>query len=127
MRIDIELISLPNQQITHTVNSCLYLDDHSMTCEREYYSKVPVSDDPTDHTLGWKEVFRDSVTKIKKDALVSIDLIFSETDDCYRVEIEANGYPEAFYFYFETKEKAKVFFDIMDEYIFTDPIETQKS
>lgn len=117
-RIDIKHFDLANENLTESNHLYIELGDNYLIYAADYYSEVPVAEDQDDHTLGWKDRYNYFIIKIKRESFVSIDLNWLEKRQLYRVELEANGYPNTVTFYFKTQKEAEAVYKKLDAFIF---------
>lgn len=117
-RIDIKQFDMANERVLEPL--CLYIEiaDTYLKYVAEYYGEQPKSEDKEDHTLGWEEQYFNFSIKIKRSQLVSLDKNWVHKRQLWRVEVEANGYPNTLIWYFKKESEADNIYKILDEYIF---------
>ncbi len=118
LRIDIEQFDLANEKVTEPIHLYIELAEHSLIYAAEYYGEEPAAEDQEDHSLGWKEMYQNFHIKIKREVLVSLDINWVNKRELWRVELEANGYPNSIKFYFKKEKDARKVWKQLDEYIF---------
>lgn len=83
----------------------LELLDDRLRASANYVSKIPNIRE--DANSGWKENNYDYEINIKRSAVVSVEKFWTEEKDYWRVEVEANGYPNTFIIYFKDLDSNK--------------------
>lgn len=117
-RIDIKQFNMTNEKVINTCLLYIELGDNYFLYVGEYYGQQPKGDDHDDHSLGWEDVYFNFRNKIKRDAIVSVDRLYNEKYDNWRIELEANGYPNPLRLYFETEAECEIMYQRLDEFIF---------
>ena len=117
-RIDIKLFDLPNERIIESRYYFIEFSEDYILISAEYYSKVPVSETPDDHSMGWKDKYTNYTNKVRRERAVSIDKIWRDKNEHWEIQLEFDGYSQPLYIYFETKQEADDFFEKIDKFIF---------
>lgn len=117
-RIEISHIDLEFEKNMLTQEAYIELHDNYFRYRSVYDSEVPK--DSNDLGLGWKDEFHDFDIRIKRENIVSCDKSWNDKKDYWRIEIEANGYPETLRIFFskgnfESMQKA---YELLCDYIF---------
>lgn len=119
-KIDIKQFDLHNEKVTEPVSLYIELGSDYLMYVAEYYGEQPASEDKEDHSLGWESIYQNFKIKVKKSAIVSLEINWNNKREIWQVEVEANGYPNSIKFYFEKERDAEVVYKKLDEYIFNE-------
>lgn len=115
-RVDIEFIDLPNEHIIKPYYMYFKLFENYLFHTGKYLCEIPKGDDPKDHTLGWKFISRNFKSKVKRSAIVSVEMFWEEEGEYYRVEAEATGYSVPIRAYFKDEKTAEKLYNRLSEY-----------
>ena len=116
--ININHFSLANEKVVEPISMYIELGENYLIYAAEYYGQIPNAADAEDHSLGWKDIYANFRIKIKRDLICSVEILWIEIRQVWKVEIECNGYPNTIGFYFATQKPAIIVYEKLDKFIF---------
>lgn len=115
-RIDIDQFSLEFEKVTEPVHLYLELGKNYLKYSGEYYGQI--LNNREDPSLGWKDTYEKFTIKIKKDMIVSLDMLWINKNSYYQIDIEASGYGEIIHIRFKKEKDAEVCYEKLNKFIF---------
>jgi len=103
MRINIKQFELEFEKEIQSLESYIELGKSVFTYRMNYNSQTPK--DNNDTSLGWEESYKDITICIKKEAFVSIEKYWSQRNNYWNLQLEANGFPSTINIYFEEENE----------------------
>jgi hypothetical protein len=95
----------------------LELLDDRLKLSANYVSKIP--NIPEDISSGWRDNIYDYEINIKRESFVSVEKFWNEEKEYWKIELEANGYPNTVGIYFKYSDKNKdVVYNALLEWVF---------
>ena len=101
--IHIKQFDIENERNINTLNFFIELTPYYFRWFGEYDSEIPK--DTNDHKLGWDEKHTCHDLQIKRTSLCSVEKIWDDKNNYWRVELEANGFPNTITLYFKEMDK----------------------
>ncbi len=102
-KINIKQFDIENERNVNTLNFFIELTAYYFRWFGEYDSERPK--DINDHQLGWEEKHTCHDLKINRTSLCSVEKIWDDKNNYWRVELEANGFPNTITLYFKEMDK----------------------
>lgn len=116
--IEIKHFDLEFGRNMETQESFIELHDTYLRYKAIYDSEVPKNKE--DLAMGWQEVFYNFDLRIKRESFVSVEKFWIDKSDQWRLELEANGYPNTVNLWFSKDDEEEMLrvFELLFKWIF---------
>jgi hypothetical protein len=117
-RIDIKLFDLPFEKRAETLECFVEINEKYLRYKAEYYSQQARNKE--DLAMGWDDCYNNWDIKIKRDAFISVEKFWDNKNNYWRLELEANGYPNVIILYYEQENEDELHrvFNLLSNFVF---------